>query len=111
MATILVIVWIEKFARGGANLSTPTELDGAKVLFYTDNNITNDYGYVYCQEGEKSVIITALAIAQYEGNEGYYLFSCDLDWNVIGDTLHYSLQEARDCAANSNVSIIKWNRK
>ncbi|CAG7658302.1 hypothetical protein ACFQI7_37010 [Paenibacillus allorhizosphaerae] len=90
-------------------MTAPIELDGAKVLLYTDNKSSNDFGYVYYQEDEKTVVITALAVAQYEGSEGYYLFSCDQEWNVVGDTLHYSLQEAKDYATKSNASFIKWN--
>jgi len=90
-------------------LTTPIELDGAKVLYFTDNKSTNDFGYVYYQEDGKKVIIIALAITQYEGSDGFYLFSCDLEWNVIGDTIHDSLQEAKECATNSNISTIKWN--
>jgi hypothetical protein len=29
-----------------------------------------------------------------EDGEGYYLFSCDLNWTVIGDLYFYSLEEA-----------------
>lgn len=60
-------------------------------------------------EGENEIIgITAFAVAKYGGARGYYLFSCDLDWNVIGDTLHDSLQEAKDCAENSSHVPINW---
>ncbi|WP_169091666.1 hypothetical protein [Paenibacillus sp. PL91] len=90
-------------------MTVPIELDGAKVLYFTDNQITNDYGYVYYQEHEKTVIVTALAIALYDGDNRFYLFSCDIDWNVIGDTLHDSLHEAFDCALQSNNSSIIWN--
>ncbi|MCM3631636.1 hypothetical protein M3194_30545 [Paenibacillus glycanilyticus] len=90
-------------------MTVPIELDGAKVLYYTDNQITNDYGYVFYQEHEEKVTVTALAIAQYDGDNRFYLFSCDVDWNVISDTLHDSLQEAIDCVIHSNNSIILWN--
>jgi hypothetical protein len=44
------------------------------------------------------VNITALTIAKYDDGEGYYLFSCDLNWNVIGDLFFYSLEEAETYA-------------
>jgi hypothetical protein len=40
----------------------------------------------------------ALAIAQYEGEEGVYLFYCDEQWQVVTDTFHDSLAGAVDQA-------------
>lgn len=56
----------------------------------------------------KKEVITAFAVAKYDGARGYNLFSCDLEWNVIGGTLHDSLQEAKDCAENSSHVPINW---
>jgi hypothetical protein len=44
------------------------------------------------------VNITAVAIAKYEDGEGYYIFSCDLNWTVIGDLYFFSLEEAETYA-------------
>ncbi len=68
-----------------------------------------DFGRVYHEEDDTIITVTALAIAQYEGDISFYLFSCDAEWNVISDTLHNSLQEAFGSAELSNNSIIKWN--
>ena len=38
--------------------------------------------------------IRHLAIAQYEGDVGFFLFSCDEDWNVIWDSFHDSIADA-----------------
>jgi len=80
-------------------LNIPSELDGAKVILYTDNKEINYFGYVRYEDHNET--ITALAIAKYANGEGYYLFSCDIEWNVIGDTLHSTLEEAKHCAENS----------
>jgi hypothetical protein len=89
-------------------LTVPPLLDGAKILIYTANEHCNNYGYVFFEDENKKVGITAFAVAKYDGGRGYYLFSCDLDWNVIGDTLHDSLQEAKECAENSSHTPINW---
>ena len=35
-----------------------------------------------------------LAICQYEGEESYYLFGCDANWNTVTDTWHETLEQA-----------------
>jgi hypothetical protein len=35
-----------------------------------------------------------LAICQYEGEAGFYLFGCDQDWNPVTDTWHATLDDA-----------------
>lgn len=35
-----------------------------------------------------------LAVCQYEGVEGFYLFGCDNEWNCVTDTWHQTLEEA-----------------
>ena len=77
----------------------PSQLDGAKVILYIENIPTNDLGYV--QYPDHNDTVTALAIAQYDGETSYYIFGCDADWNVISDTLHPSLNDALECAKNS----------
>jgi hypothetical protein len=36
----------------------------------------------------------ALAICQYEGEDGFYLFGCNGAWQVVTDTWHSTLDEA-----------------
>ena len=64
------------------------ELDGAKIIKYT----SGEFGYTEDDNGEKT-FIKALAICSYDDNE-YYLFACDENFNVIGDTIHESIDEA-----------------
>ena len=39
---------------------------------------------------------SSLAIAQYDGEEGVYLFYCDSEWQVVTDTFHASFDGAVD---------------
>ena len=66
------------------------EIDGAKVIKYTKNK---DLGFVEFEDGEPKEI-NGLAICNYEQKEEYYLFACDDQFNVLGDTLHYTIEEA-----------------
>jgi len=36
-----------------------------------------------------------LAICQFDGEDAFYLFGCDGDWNVVTDTWHQSLDDAK----------------
>ena len=38
--------------------------------------------------------MAALAIGQYEGEDCFYLFGCDISWNCVTDTWHPTLDEA-----------------
>jgi hypothetical protein len=42
--------------------------------------------------------MSGLAICQPGEAQEYYLFGCDADWNVVTDTWHQSLDEAKDVA-------------
>ena len=44
--------------------------------------------------GESEGPAAGLAIYQCDGEECYYLFSCDAKWNTVTDTWHMTLQEA-----------------
>lgn len=70
-------------------MEIPIELDGTKVMNITNNSIDNQYGYIEIVDDDRILVdkipITAVAICQYEGSNEYYLFSCDLNWEDIGD--------------------------
>ncbi|WML48518.1 hypothetical protein RCG23_25410 [Neobacillus sp. PS3-34] len=92
-------------------MKIPSELDGAKVIQYTKNVVSNDFGFVLYQEEstKKKVKITGIAIAKYEDGEGFYLFSCDLNWQVIGDYFFFSLDEAiKDASDGFGVKKNDW---
>jgi hypothetical protein len=37
---------------------------------------------------------SGLAVCQYDGDEEFYLFYCDNNWNVIADTWHLTMESA-----------------
>src|SRR5688500_12998465 len=37
----------------------------------------------------------SLAICQYEGEDGFYLFGCDENWHSFTDTWHETLEDAK----------------
>jgi hypothetical protein len=87
-------------------MKIPSELDGARVILYTINSPHNKYGTVGIINENNEVVdeipITAKAICQYEGSKEFYLFSCDMEWEVIGDMDYYSIEEAKESARLSN---------
>jgi hypothetical protein len=48
--------------------------------------------------GEEIGAPTGLAICQYDGEDAYYLFACSENWEVMSDTWHQSLTEAKEQA-------------
>lgn len=61
----------------------PEQLDNAKVLLWC---------HLLREEGNANA---GAAICQYMDGE-FYLFICDSEWQVIGDTVHDSVDEATD---------------
>lgn len=73
----------------------PSHLDGAVVLATADLSRSEPTGgTVHLINGEVLVTPSALVLAQYDGDDGVYLFYCDLDWNVVTDTFHDSATAA-----------------
>ena len=84
----------------------PKTLDGAKVLFLTETG--TDFGVVDTLN-DGTVAIMALAIAQYDNSQGTYLFACDKKWNVVGDLLYDSINEAKkDAGRYYETEPLKW---
>lgn len=51
-----------------------------------------------------------LAICQYEGETGYYLFGCDEDWSKLTDTWHERMEDALSQAEFEYEGVSKsWN--
>ncbi|MDJ0916089.1 MAG: hypothetical protein QNI95_21155 [Desulfobacterales bacterium] len=72
-------------------IDVPKTLDGAKVLSVTKTE--TDFGVAGTIKGG-SVAIAALVIAQYTNSQKTYLFACDKEWNVAGDLLYASVEDA-----------------
>ncbi|WP_245827634.1 hypothetical protein [Paenisporosarcina indica] len=94
-------------------MNVPTELDGAKVLKHTPNDASKKLSLMFFEEKGGStteVAITALAIAQYEEDNTYYLFMCDKDWTIQDDQQLETIEEAEAWAEkNFDVSEKDWN--
>jgi hypothetical protein len=79
---------------------TPSEIDGATVLKVADLAGTTATGYTrHESHGELQVGFTKLAITQYEGGVGTYLFYCDDEWRCLNDTYHDDAAAAEERAA------------
>jgi hypothetical protein len=83
----------------------PKELDGAKVLFFTPRD---NYGTIEFSTGGIAAYIHYLAICKYENDYRFYLFSCDEEFNVEGDTLLNSVEECMSVSTSSYGKDIHW---
>jgi len=77
----------------------PHEIGGARVLFYAEVVPENWEGRTrHIVDGELAPAPEGLAVCQYEGDPGFYLFGCASDWSTITDTYHDSVADAIDQA-------------
>lgn len=84
----------------------PEELDGAKVLYYTPKD---NYGYIYYSNGDIANNVKFLAICKYQNEkEEYYLFRCDENYEVVGDSVWNSIEECMNIANSSHGGNILW---
>ena len=60
----------------------PKELDGAKVLYFTERGV---FEPVYYLGGEVAHNVAYLAICKYDNDEAYYIFHCDESLEVVAD--------------------------
>ncbi len=75
----------------------PIMLDGAMVLEYA--SFEQPVGFMpYLESSKAPLKVYGFAVCQYVGhpNPIYYLFTCDKDREVIGDSDCQSLEEAKD---------------
>lgn len=84
----------------------PEKLDNANVLYYTPKD---NYGYIYYDNGEIADHINYLAICKYANQkEECYLFKCDENYEVVGDSLWSSIEECMKVANSSYGGNIIW---
>lgn len=73
----------------------PEHIDGARVLLATDLSTSISTGETRHVVGDdERNDFAALAVAQYEEEDGVYLLYCDDDWDAITDTHHDSVEQA-----------------
>ena len=82
-------------------VTAPKELDGAKVLRYAvvSDDVEPTGTTRHLARGVELGPAAALAIANYEGRHGVYLFYLDEHGEVVTDTFHDSVEKALDQAA------------
>lgn len=75
----------------------PSEIDGAKVVLYTpvDERHRHTGNCRQVVAGALMGAAAGLAICRYEGDASFYLFGCGPDWNVLTDTWHETLEDAK----------------
>jgi hypothetical protein len=76
-------------------MKIPPTLNGARVIMFAVAP-AEGFGTYQAADGTEG-LITQAAIATYDNNQ-FYLFSCDSNWNVVGDLLYDSLEKAKEDA-------------
>ncbi len=90
------------------------EIGGAKILEYVTltsvNKRTDATKHII--SGQEQTKFSGLAICQYEGEDGFYLFYCDSDWKDLTDTWHEDIESAKDQASFEFIGLDeKWKKK
>lgn len=84
----------------------PKILDGAEVLYYTPYD---NFGKIYWDNGEIAHYVKYLAICVYPNkNNEFYLFCCDEQYDVVGDSLWDSIEMCMAVANTSHGRQIIW---
>ncbi len=83
----------------------PTELDNAKVLYYTPRG---NYGTITELNGEVTDYYHYLAICAYPDDNNYYLFCCNKNYDVVSDWVDSSVENCMKVAVSSYKENIQW---
>lgn len=78
----------------------PRYLGGARVVCFVRLDQRHRYTG-HCMHNRNGIMqgrAQCLAICQYDGETGFYLFSCDANWSFGSDTFHETLAEAKSQA-------------
>jgi hypothetical protein len=83
-----------------AERQPPKTVGGQRVVCYTPIDDRHRFTGKTQQivRGKVMGAMSGLAICQPSESQEFYLFGCDPDWNVITDTWHRSLDEAKEQA-------------
>jgi hypothetical protein len=80
-------------------MEAPRTIDGARVLKIADLAATSATGRTrHYHDGEQQTHFSRLVLAQYNDDDGVYLFYCDEDWNCLNDTFHDDATAAEEQA-------------
>jgi hypothetical protein len=91
-------------------LEPPDELDDAEVILWAFN-LQKPFFIMKYVDGTVYKPIHGFAICRYKKENQYYKFSCDSGWNVEGDSVHSSIEEACKAAKGMSIEPIIWNKK
>jgi hypothetical protein len=83
----------------------PKELNGAQVLYFSQKE---NYGEILFITGEIAAHVHYLAICKYKNDSTYYLFDCDGNFDVVGDSVWDSIEKCMSVAASSYGRSITW---
>jgi hypothetical protein len=85
----------------------PPTIDGALVVAWTrlDGRHRATGRTRHIVNGRLIARAAGLAICRYADQVGFYLFTCDDDWNAVTDTLHDTFATARQQAEREYVGI------
>ena len=78
----------------------PSIVGGARVVCYThidERHIKTEHA-VHLTKGREIEDPRGLAICQYDGEDAYFLFGCNEDWDSQCDTWHETLDDAKSQA-------------
>ncbi|MEA5079708.1 MAG: hypothetical protein VB013_14135 [Anaerolineaceae bacterium] len=91
-------------------IEPPNLLDGADVLFWAYEP-QKPFFIMNKSDGTPYKPIHGIAICRYPGENQFYKFSCDVEWNVENDWACDSLEEALKSANDQSTLPIFWNKK
>jgi hypothetical protein len=96
------------------NINKLSEIAVARIVEYVefDSRGTSTNFTKHIVNGSERKDFCGLAICQYDGEEGYYLFYCDSNWNDVTDTWHANIESAKNQASSEFDNVIsKWKKK
>ena len=98
---------------GFLEMIPPETIGGATVICYSPVDKRHCFTGA-CKQivaGRLMGAMAGLAICQYAGDGGFYLFGCDADWQVVTDTWHQTLADAKMQAEYEYTGITHtWTR-
>jgi hypothetical protein len=84
--------------------NVPAIIGNAKVICYAVVNLLDN-------EEKNRSRENGFAVCQCDGEQGYYLFSCDANWKEFADTWHENIDDAIDQAEYECSGISKLFQK
>jgi hypothetical protein len=76
--------------------AAPRIIDGAMVICFSliDERHRPTHACRQIVAGDLQGPAAGLAICKYDGEDCFYLFGCDTEWNAVTDTWHQTLDDA-----------------